>query len=56
MINVKMIAKCRRCEDAAKINEIFIDESNEEIYLVKEYICDCGFLTEYREVINYTIN
>lgn len=52
-MNIKMIDRCSRCKDMAKINTVYIDK--EEINLVKQYICDCGKIIEYKEEINYTI-
>lgn len=55
MINVKMICRCDSCNDLAKINTVYVEEKNEETYLVKEYICDCGNIMQSKEVINYTL-
>lgn len=55
MINVKMLEKCEICKGLAKINNVFVYEEHEETYFIKEYICDCGYITTYAEVINYTI-
>lgn len=55
MVNVEMLNKCEFCKDYAKINKVFIEEKSEETYLVKEYLCDCGHFTRYKEVINYVI-
>lgn len=55
MIKIKPIAKCQRCGDMAKINEIKIVEREGREYLGKDYICDCGGITTYLDIIKFTM-
>lgn len=54
MIKVKMLTICERCEDIAKINDVYI-KKGEEVYFAKEYLCDCGHIQICKESINFVI-
>ena len=58
MINVKKINTCFECKGKAKLLYVYIDTSYADKNfvlgeLVKEYICNCGYITKYEETIKY---
>lgn len=55
MYSISSTAICKRCKDIAKFNELKVVDSGSTITLVSEYICDCGFITEYEDEVKFKL-
>lgn len=53
-MDIKLAIECPRCKDLAKFNDIrTIEISSEGIFLIREYICDCGNIFEIKEKFKF---
>lgn len=54
MIDINRICRCDNCNNTSFLKQVYID--NEQISLVKEYLCTCGFTTCRHDVLSYILD
>lgn len=52
-MEINGICKCPRCKGLGKFNDIKTEENSDGIFLITQYICDCGNIYEFKEKFTF---